>query len=759
MPRKYNISFLYPGSCFGTLSKLIVLAMVLAVCSCTESRRPVLDVIPTPREIVAGRGSLDLKRGLDFIAPDSALTPAVSYLKKALASDGIDVNGTVPVSIATNPAISPAEYRLAVNGSGIEITGGSYESIISASSTLRQMLWSDSSRLPYMKITDAPRFAWRGVMLDVSRHFFTVEEVKSLIDEMALYKFNKLHLHLTDDQGWRLEIKSHPELTLNGAWRTLDKNDSTCLKLAEETKDAKFLLPADRMREGLYGGYYTQDEMRGIIAYAEKRAIEIVPEIDMPGHSLTVLKSFPALSCDGKGGAWGQNFSTPLCLGNDDVLSFCKSVLDEVFELFPSEYVHIGGDEVERTAWEHCSKCKARVENQKLGGIENLQAWFTRQIDEYCTSRGKRIIGWDEVAYDGLSAGSIVMWWRSWSPASLIKSIVDGHQVIICPSEYYYLVDEQDRNSLEKVYEYEPDDGRADNYPGSVAGIQGNLWCEKSTTIERCGERMFPRLFAIAESAWTEPEAKDYGSFLHRLPAHLRKLNEAGWKYRMADVNGVYDRNVLVGETALKLSVPEGAELYYTLDGSVPDTSSLRYNGSITLKDSCLMRYRCYNDRSVADELNEALFVVKEYLPAISNVTSMSPGLLVRWYDFKGDTCADIDSAPLKDNFILRGIAIPEDVSGDIGLIFNGYFQVRKDGVYAFYTYSDDGSTLSIDDYLVVDNDGLHSRTEKTGSVALRKGWHKFTLKYFDSNGGVLEAGMTDSDGRHLPFASDSFKH
>lgn len=759
MPRKYNISFSYLKNCFGTASRFIVLAMVLVASSCTGNKRPEFDIIPSPKEIAFEKGALDLSRGLDVIAVDSALAPAASCLEAALAGEGFDINGDISVSMSINSELTPADYRLTVNEYGIELNGGSYEGVISAAATLRQLLWTNGSRLPFMKITDSPRFAWRGVMLDVSRHFFTVGEVKALIDEMALYKLNRLHLHLTDDQGWRLEIKSHPELTVNGAWRTLDKNDSTCLKIAEDTRDDKFLLPADRMRDGLYGGFYTQDEMRDIIGYAKERAIDIIPEIDMPGHSLAVLKSFPELSCDGKGGAWGKNFSTPLCLGNDEVMSFCKSVLDEVFDLFPSEYVHIGGDEVERTAWEHCAKCQARVQKENLGGTDNLQAWFSRQIDEYCASRGKKVIGWDEIAYDGLSEESAVMWWRSWSPASLTKSLADGHPVIICPSEYYYLVDEQDRNSLAKVYDFEPDNGRFDSSPGSIIGIQGNLWCEKAPTIERAGERMFPRLFAIAESAWTASENKDYKSFVRRLPVHLRKLDEAGWKYRMADVDGIYDRNVLTGPSDMVLSVPEGAKLFYTLDGSVPDTSSLCYDRAISLKDSCVLRYRCYNGRFVADELKEALFVVRDYLPAISNVSSMFPGLLVRWYDFKGDTCAAIDSAPLKDNFILRDIAIPEDASGDIGLIFNGYFQVRKDGIYAFYTYSDDGSTLSIDDYLVVDNDGLHSRTEKTGSVALRKGWHKFTLRYFDSNGGILEAGITDSQGRHLPFGQDSFKH
>ena len=737
----------------------VLLSMMFCLSACNGGKMAGPSLIPLPEHICYEKGSLDLDGGVSVGAEDSLLNPVADCLRKSLADSGFGTDGGVHVTLVSDKSLEPGGYVLAVSGEGIRLSGGSREGIVSASSTLRQLLWENPGRLPYMKITDSPRFAWRGVMLDVSRHFFTVAEVKSLVDEMALYKLNRLHLHLTDDQGWRLEIRSHPELTESGAWRTLNSQDSTCLGIAEETLDDKYLLPADRMRNGLYGGFYTQEEMLDLIGYASDRAVEIIPEIDMPGHSLAVLKCFPELSCDGKGGAWGRNFSTPLCIGNDNVLEFCKSVLDEVFGLFPSEYIHIGGDEVETDAWESCPKCQSRVRKQALGGTENLQAWFSREIEEYCSAHGKKVVGWDETAYDGLSEESVVMWWRNWSPASLSKALNDGHKVVVVPSEYYYFADEQDRNSLAKVYDYEPDVYESDSCSGDVVGIQGNLWSEKAATIERVGERMFPRLLAIAESAWTSPENKSYDSFTSRLPVHLRKLDEAGWKYRMPDVKGVYDRNVFTGPSAVSLDIPDGATLYYTLDGTVPDTSSTRYGGAVHVKDSCVLRFRCYNRRMVPDELREASFLIKDYLPALSDLPAMAPGLLVRWYDFKGESCSEIDSAPLKDSYILDRIAIPEGVSGDIGLVFNGYFQVQKDGIYAFYTYSDDGSTLLIDGNMVVDNDGLHSRAEKTGSIALRKGWHKFALRYFDSNGGVLEAGMTDSEGHHIPFRSDSFKH
>ncbi len=737
----------------------LLLALALFSASCTRNKEPELNIVPLPLSVEYADGRCDVGDGVIVGTSDSLLFPAVAYLERSLKDNGVSTDGTVPVNLSIDGSRTGQGYRLSVSPSGIEISGGSYEGVVSAISTLRQILWESKRDIPALEIEDSPRFAWRGVMLDVSRHFFTVGEVMSLIDEMALYKLNKLHLHLTDDQGWRLEIKSFPELTARGAWRTMNRWDSTCVRLAEEAKDPRYILPGDRIFNGLYGGFYTQEEMRGIIRYAMDRGIEIIPEIDMPGHSLAVLQSYPQLSCDGKGGAWGKNFSTPLCLGNDEVLSFCKSVLGEVFALFPSVYVHIGGDEVERTAWERCPECGKRIRANSLGGAENLQAWFTREMEEYCRENGKTIIGWDEVASDGLSEESVVMWWRNWSPSSLKKALEEGHPVVMSPSEYYYLADDQDKNILAKVYEYEPGSEISLPYSGKVIGVQGNLWSEKAATVERVGERMFPRLFAIAESAWTMPEKKDFAGFVSRLRIHLRKLDEAGWSYRFPDVGGVYDRNVIAGETTVTLNVPENAVLHYTMDGSVPDLSSPVYDAPLVINDSCELRFRCYNGRGVPGELRKAVFLRREYLPAIQSEAALSDGLLARWYDFAGSSCEDIDKAPLNDSFVCRNICIPDDVNGNIGLVFDGYIHLPSDGVYAFYTYSDDGSGLWIDGELVVDNDGLHSREEKTGSIALRKGLHKLTLRYFDSNGGVLEAGMTDPDGRHIPFSEGMLKH
>lgn len=369
--------------------RFAVLGFLLSgLAACKGPRREEALLIPTPVEVVRGHGTLDLSHGVAVRTTDSLLRPAGDFLAACLKQDGFRITASgdegVPITLGIDSTLPASGYRLWVGRDGIELCGGSCEGVIAATATLRQLLWgTDGQQLHRVEIVDEPRFGWRGVMLDVARHFFTIEEVESLIDRMALYKLNRLHLHLTDDQGWRVEIHRYPQLTERGAWREPDRNDSLCMARAEADRDSRFLLPQERFSNGLYGGFYTREEIRALVDYAARRGVEIIPEIDFPGHSLAALRACPELSCDGRGGAWGEAFSTPLCLGNDATLEFCRNVLTEIFELFPSRYVHIGGDEVERTAWEHCPNCQRKISDLRLEGVEALQPWFTRELENF----------------------------------------------------------------------------------------------------------------------------------------------------------------------------------------------------------------------------------------------------------------------------------------------------------------------------------------------------------------------------------------
>lgn len=612
---------------------LPVCCLLFAAC---RKDSPATEIIPTPRSVKAGQGTFDLGGGIRIAPADPLLRPAADYLAQLLREEDVAAAqdaGNANLSLELDPRLPQQGYTLKITPARIELRGGSCEGVVSAAASLRQLLWSGKGSLPALEIDDAPRFAWRGFMLDVARHFFTKEEVMSLTDRLACYKFNRLHLHLTDDQGWRIEIKRYPLLTRRGAWRTPNKHDSVCLRRAADERDPKFLLPAKNIRreqgEIRYGGYYTQDDIREIVAYAAQRGIEVIPEIDLPGHSLAAIGCYPQLACDGRGG-WGKHFSTPLCIGRDSTIAFCKNVLTELFDLFPSQYVHIGGDEVERTPWETCPDCQRRIRAEKLEGAGELQAWFTRKTEQFLAAHGKTLLGWDEITEDGLTPQSAVMWWRSWMPSTLTAALQNGHRVIESPSEFLYLNGELDRNTLSKVYGWEPLPESLRAWQEGLLGIQANMWTEDVPTADAAGERLFPRLLAVAETAWSAPEKRDFADFRRRLPLHLRQLERAGWNYRLDDVEGVCDDNVFIGAATVRLLPPESAELYYTLDGTVPDTASQRYTAPFSITDCCTLTLRCYNRRGVAAEIRRASFRPTRYAEPSADAGNLQNGLLVR---------------------------------------------------------------------------------------------------------------------------------
>ena len=733
--------------------KLILLGAAVMMSACSGHRETAF--VPLPGVVSYGNGAFDLTKGVKIERPD-ALGDAADYLRIILEAEGVNTsedNGAGAVSLNLDNALAEQEYHLTVDSRRIDITGGSYAAVITGIATLRQMLWTDNTRIAAAEISDSPRFPWRGLMLDVSRHFFPVSEVKVLIDQMANYKLNRLHLHLTDDQGWRVEIKALPGLTEVGAWRKPNNQDERCLRHAEETGDTKFLLPEERFRDGLYGGYYSQDDVRELVAYAAQRGIEVIPEIDLPGHSLAILRSYPHLSCDGKGGAWGESFSTPLCLGNEEVMEFTKEVLKEVFSLFPSKYIHLGGDEVDIAAWEKCPRCRARVAAKGLGDASQLQAWFTREMEDFCRENGKVMFGWDEVADDGLKAESNVMWWRHWVRSSLAQALEDGHNVVISTTECLYLSPNQDRGTLPKIYGYEPGDTLVRGHEHQVMGIQGHVWTEEGASFDAICERIFPRLLAIAETGWTAKEARCYDSFKERLAIHLEKLGANGIKYRFPDVTGVLDKNVFLDKCVVDLGIPDGATLHYTLDGSLPDpASSMKYVGPISIEEDAEMKFRCYDRRGVPGELKSALFIKSEYLPAVGPVDGLKEGITATLYDSD-------DMEQEKEKFDLTEIVTPEGVSGSYALVFDGYLDVPDDDVYSFYAFTEDKCTVTVDGQTVVDGERRHSYREFNGQAALARGLHKLKVTYSHPQGGPFRVGMTNLNGEQLPFPKGMLKH
>lgn len=385
---------------------------------------------------------------------------------------------------------------------------------------------------PCVNIEDEPRFPWRGALLDVARHFFNKQEVKRFIDELALHKINVLQLHLTDDQGWRVEIKTHPKLTEMGAWRksigfNLNPNSSTAYG-----------------PDGRYGGFYSQEDIRELVAYAQSRQVTILPEIEMPGHASAALTAYPNLSCSG--GPYSTDMSAGVfpgvfCASNEDTYKFIDEVLTEIAAMFPGKYIHIGGDEVTKENWHNCPKCQALMQREGLKNEHELQSYFIRRIEKIVNAKGRSLIGWSEIREGGLAQNATVMDWIG----GAVEAASAGHKVIMSPTSHCYLDYYQSRNRtneppaiggfipLKTVYSFEPiPSGLDPKYQDLILGAQGNIWTEYISNLKHVEYMTFPRLCALAEATWSAPKFRDWDDFVQRLETHSRRLEAAGINYR-----------------------------------------------------------------------------------------------------------------------------------------------------------------------------------------------------------------------------------
>ena len=521
------------------LSALFALALA-ASCTSLDPKEYGIDVVPYPNEVSLKAGSykvagavfhydgnmdaLSVQAVTDFADRLSRVTG-----KQSLVSEGHSRTG---INFVVDPALAPEEYSLVVNRKAVIIKASALNGFIYAIQTVKQMLpeeiFSDSLdqdedwKLKCVVIKDAPRFAYRGMHLDVSRHFWSVDEVKRYLDVMQVHKLNRFHWHLTDDQGWRIEIKKYPRLTEKGAVR-------------KETL-VGHLQPKDNVFDGTpYGEglFYTQDQIREVVAYAAARGITVIPEIDLPGHMVAALACYPELGCtSGPYEVWPMwgVADDVLCPGNEKTFEFIENVLSEVADLFPSEYIHIGGDECPKVRWEKCPKCQARIKALGLEADERhsaeyfLQSYVTERVEAFLATRGKRIIGWDEILEGKLAPDATVMSWRGISGG--LEAARLGHDAIMTPNSYlyfdYYQSDNQDAEPLaiggylpvSKVYSYEPfEEGMTQEEKSHIIGVQANLWTEYITTESQLEYMLLPRLAALSEVQWCQPQNKNWERF------------------------------------------------------------------------------------------------------------------------------------------------------------------------------------------------------------------------------------------------------
>ena len=500
--------------------------------SCSERKE--IDVIPMPRSVEYHSGNFTISPETKFYTNLSAesrqaLTDylegtslsSVPFAESATGNNGIELNLCDSSIVTGNEA-----YRIEIVKKGVRLSANTETGIFYGLQTLLQLLNNgDNKTLPALTINDSPRFPYRGLHLDVSRHFFDKEFVKKQLNAMAYFKMNRLHWHLTDGAGWRIEIKKYPRLTSFAAWRPFDK-------LNDWWVEGRTFCEQDDPRA--VGGYYTQDDIREVVAYAADRHITIIPEIEMPGHSEEVLATYPELSCSGK-----PYVNADFCIGTEKTFEFLENVLLEVIDLFPSEYIHIGGDEASKSSWKTCPRCQRRMADEHLNSVDELQSYMIHRIEKFLNDHGRKIIGWDEIIEGGLSPTATVMSWRGEEGG--IKAVKAGNQAIMTPGKYCYLDAFQDAPNtqpmaiggyltLEKVYSFEPvPDSLSTKEAELILGVQGNVWTEHIPTPEHYEYMIYPRILALAEIGWSPSEVKKWDNFHTRALQAVNILREQGY--------------------------------------------------------------------------------------------------------------------------------------------------------------------------------------------------------------------------------------
>jgi hexosaminidase len=731
-----------------------------------QDNNPDLGIIPAPVSLKKSSGEFILSQQTTLLA-DSLTNKAVVFLtdylqNKAMlhvqlkANDGSSTTNSIVLTSSGTDNLPADGYRLTITPQQI-IIAGKGAGLFYGIQTLIQLLPMERAavaKLPCVQIEDYPRFGYRGVMLDVCRHFFSVEFVKKYIDLMAAYKLNNFHWHLTDDQGWRIEIKKYPKLTEVGSQRA-----QTVIGNYHDRTPQQF-------DNTPYGGYYTQDQIREVVKYAADRYINVVPEIEMPGHSEAALTAYPELSCDPSfpykvSETWGV-FHDTYC-PSDKTFSFLQDVLTEVMDLFPSKYIHVGGDEAPKDAWKKSAFCQKLIKKLHLKDEEGLQSYFIQRMEKFVNSKGRSIIGWDEILEGGLSPNATVMSWRGESGG--IAAAQQNHNVIMTPGSGGLYIDQlQGKLNLEplsiggydplsKIYSYNPIPAvLTPDQQKYIIGVQANLWTEYIPTENKAEYMTFPRLIALSEVAWSPLANKNYTDFADtRLPAHLALLDKNNYDYRVPAAIGAKDTILFAPQlnVNLKPSVT-GAKVYYTIDGYQPRETDMEYSVPMTYTIP-LDQYRelktiVITPSGKRSEITHAIVYNKTPFAPV-NYTGTAKGLKYQLISGNFKSVGQLTENPaVNDTSVALSFntaAFKKNMHG-FGVIYNGFINIDTDGIYGFSTTSANGSSLSIDDLPVVDNDGKHGIFDQGGSVPLLKGYHKIAIKYFDAaSTGSLKVFMT----------------
>lgn len=610
--QKPKSAFLMKNMVYCIICNILLVALVILT-SCSRQVERVT-IVPVPVHMEVEHGNFVITDNTIISIEDESQRPVAEWFAGLFRTPA----GNMPVvtnnpaeagiRLMCDPSLGSESYRLYVGRRGIDIHAADAAGAFYALQTVRQALpaalESDVPspevvwKVPSMTVYDSPRFPYRGLMVDVSRYFLPKDDLLEIIDCMAMLKLNNLHLHLTDDNGWRIEIRNYPLLTQIGAWRA-DRPDVPFPDRSNPVEGEPTPI----------GGYYSQDDIREIVAYAAERHVNVIPEIDIPAHSNSALAAYPDLACPVVDkfigvlpGLGGRNADIIYCAGNDDVFEFLRNVLDEVCELFPSEYIHLGGDEAWKTYWKICPHCQERISDEELKDEEALQGWFMSQMNDYLKSKGRTMMCWDEVTNSRIPEDAVVFGWRE-DGAAALKAARLGHRFVMTPAEKLYLIRYQGpqwfepltyfgNSTLSDVYEYDPVQDCPAELESLLMGIQGSMWTEFCECPEDVAYQIFPRLAAVAENAWSSCGKSNWADFLRRMDGFLNRLEAKGVTYSKAMYN-IQHEAVSDGEGTVAVTLQcerPDVVIRYTMDGSDPCADSPVYSGAISIGEAVMLK-------------------------------------------------------------------------------------------------------------------------------------------------------------------------
>lgn len=706
------------------------------------------NVVPKPLSIEYKDGYFVLDKNTTIGYTSNSLAQEATYLSKKIAgstaypvktSSVFSGENVILLALEDIGSVNKEAYVLEVTEKNICIKANHPTGVFYGVQTLLQLLpaeiesgipvKNDSWRVTSLTIKDEPRFKWRGVMLDICRHFFPVGFIKKQIDVLAMYKINTLHLHLTDDQGWRIEVKQYPKLTRVGAFRT--EFDGT-----------------------VYGGFLTQNDIKEIVSYAKERYINIVPEVELPGHAKAALAAYPELSCAGGPFQvrthWGIEKDV-YCAGTEKTFEFLEHVMDELIPLFPGEYVHIGGDECPKDRWNTCPSCKKRMQDENLKDADELQSYFVKRIEKIVNKHGKKMIGWDEILDGGLAPSATVMSWRGEKGG--IAAAEMNHDVVMTPGNWLYFDYYQGDRKIEpvaiggytplkKVYNYEPiPSALSESKHKHILGAQANMWTEYVSKPELVEYRLYPRVLALAELTWTAKDLRNYIDFEQRIQNQLVRLDCHGIKYHIPQPEqplGSCSHLAFTDSIEVSFNISRPLPMVYTLDGTEPDLNARQYVKPFKFYDSSILKIRTLLQSGVMSNTRTITIEKQDFLSAV-NVKNPQQGLKGkklhgRFSHFK-ETSGKIrwvkhDIKSLKEIEVVQG---SNDIKEDTyyALVLEGFVNIPEDNIYFFSTDVDEfwlGGRL-----LISNEHELKRYSRHDTSIALKKGLHPMKIIYLSN--------------------------